>query len=307
LSATSDGNIVFNTTGATGIGTAAGLPDNVNASWANNTITISGTPTVSGIFPYTIPLTGGCGTASATGTITVAENNTAGNPSTMPTLCINTLLSPTITIATTGATGIGSATDFPEGVTATWANDIITISGTPTESGYFNYSIPLTGGCGTVNATGTITVSPMLIPIFTGIVPEYPAGAPIPPLPLLSDNGISGTWAPEINNMATTEYEFTPTAGQCATNAYITITITVGINDPLSNQLQIFPNPTNDELFIKSNLKIEKVELYSTLGTLLISENNFKEKISVSALPTGIYFLRVYTDKGLVVSKVVKE
>ncbi|SHG08201.1 hypothetical protein, partial [Flavisolibacter ginsengisoli] len=35
----------------------------------------------------------------------------------------------------------------------------ITISGTPTASGTFNYTIPLTGGCGSVNATGTITVN----------------------------------------------------------------------------------------------------------------------------------------------------
>ena len=32
-------------------------------------------------------------------------------------------------------------------------------SGTPTTSGTFNYTIPLTGGCGNVNATGTIVVN----------------------------------------------------------------------------------------------------------------------------------------------------
>ncbi|HRN42714.1 MAG TPA: PKD domain-containing protein, partial [Vicingus sp.] len=36
-----------------------------------------------------------------------------------------------------------------------------TISGTPNDAGTYNYSIPLTGGCGTVNATGTITVNPI--------------------------------------------------------------------------------------------------------------------------------------------------
>jgi uncharacterized protein (TIGR02145 family) len=36
---------------------------------------------------------------------------------------------------------------------------VITISGTPTTTGTFNYTIPLTGGCGSVNATGSITVS----------------------------------------------------------------------------------------------------------------------------------------------------
>jgi len=39
---------------------------------------------------------------------------------------------------------------------------VITISGTPTASGTFNYSIPLTGGCGAVNATGTIIVSDII-------------------------------------------------------------------------------------------------------------------------------------------------
>jgi len=151
--------ITHTTTGATGIGTATGLPAGVTASWASNTITISGTPTVSGTFNYSIPLTGGCGTVTATGNITVMPNNTVTAASSTPTLCINTALT-AITHTTTGATGIGTATGLPAGVTASWASNTITISGTPTVSGTFNYSIPLTGGCGTVTATGTITVTP---------------------------------------------------------------------------------------------------------------------------------------------------
>ena len=50
--------------------------------------------------------------------------------------------------------GIGAATGLPAGVTAAFASNTITISGTPTASGTFSYSIPLTGGCGAVNATG---------------------------------------------------------------------------------------------------------------------------------------------------------
>ena len=152
-------DITITTTGATGIGTATGLPAGVTAAWESDLITISGTPTESGTFNYSIPLTGGCGTVNATGTIYVTPDNTAGTPSSTPTLCINTLLTD-ITITTTGATGIGTATGLPAGITAAWESDLITISGTPTESGTFNYSIPLTGGCGTVNATGTIYVTP---------------------------------------------------------------------------------------------------------------------------------------------------
>ncbi|MFM7728962.1 MAG: pectate lyase, partial [Flavobacteriales bacterium] len=128
------------------------------AVWANNTITISGTPSAAGTFNYSIPLTGGCGSVSASGSIVVTPDNTASTP-TNPTLCINTALTP-ITITTTGATGIGTPTGLPAGVTAVWANNTITISGTPSAAGTFNYSIPLTGGCGSVSASGSIVVTP---------------------------------------------------------------------------------------------------------------------------------------------------
>jgi uncharacterized protein (TIGR02145 family) len=85
--------------------------------------------------------------------------NTVAAPSTIPTPFATALLTP-ITIATTGATGIGSASGLPSGVTAAWSGNVITISGTPSAAGTFNYSIPLTGGCGTASATGTITVNP---------------------------------------------------------------------------------------------------------------------------------------------------
>ena len=153
--------ITHSTVGATGIGTATGFPAGVTATWAANTITISGTPTASGTFNYSIPLTGGCGSVNATGTITVTANKTASVASSIPTLCISTALT-NITHTTTGATGIGTATGLPAGVTATWANNTITVSGTPTASGTFSYAIPLTGGCGNLNATGTITVTPAM-------------------------------------------------------------------------------------------------------------------------------------------------
>ena len=41
-------NIVYNTTGATGIGIQHDLPTGVTAAWSSNVLTISGTPTVAG-------------------------------------------------------------------------------------------------------------------------------------------------------------------------------------------------------------------------------------------------------------------
>ncbi|OUD29820.1 beta strand repeat-containing protein, partial [Flavobacterium sp. FPG59] len=103
-----------------------------------------------------------CFTSTSTTAILCIEN-TVSTASTTPTLCINTALTP-ITHTTARATGISNAgvsgaNGLPAGVSASWASNTITISGTPTASGTFNYSIPLTGGCGTVNATGRITVN----------------------------------------------------------------------------------------------------------------------------------------------------
>jgi hypothetical protein len=82
----------------------------------------------------------------------------AGTASSTPTLTVYTALT-NITHATLGATGIGTASSLPTGVSAFWSGNVITISGTPSTAGTFNYTIPLTGtGCTSLNATGTITV-----------------------------------------------------------------------------------------------------------------------------------------------------
>ena len=154
-------NITYSTTGATGA-TVTGLPAGVTGLWAGSVVTISGTPTVSGSFPYTVTLTGGCGTVTTTGTVTVTPNNTvtlvspAGTDA--QTLCISTPVT-NITYSTTGATG-ATVTGLPAGVTGVWAGSVVTISGTPTVSGSFPYTVTLTGGCGTVTKTGTVTVTP---------------------------------------------------------------------------------------------------------------------------------------------------
>jgi predicted ATP-grasp superfamily ATP-dependent carboligase len=80
------------------------------------------------------------------------------------------------------------------------------------------------------------------------------------------------------------------------------------IDDDISTiPLTIYPNPVKNDLFIKSDLPIKKVEIYSLTGSLIITDNNFIEKISVSTLSKGIYLLKVYTDKGVAISKILKE
>ncbi|MFN7012808.1 MAG: glycine-rich domain-containing protein [Bacteroidia bacterium] len=151
--------IEYDIAGATGA-TFSGLPAGVTGTYSAGDVTISGTPTVSGSFTYTITPTGSCTGSTVTGTIVVSPNNTSGTISSNA-FCALSPLPGGITQSTTGATGINTAgiSGLPPGVNVAWAANQITFSGTPTTTGSFNYTIPLTGGCGTENATGTITVN----------------------------------------------------------------------------------------------------------------------------------------------------
>ena len=93
----------------------------------------------------------------ATGTITVTGDRTVAAGSSSPTLCINTALTD-ITHSTTGVTTILSSSGLPSGLLADYSGNTITISGTPTESGVFNYTIT-PDGCGSEEANGTIIIN----------------------------------------------------------------------------------------------------------------------------------------------------
>ncbi|RYF20634.1 MAG: T9SS sorting signal type C domain-containing protein [Flavobacteriales bacterium] len=154
--------ITHTTSGFTGIGTASGLPGGVTASFNSNVLTINGTPNVSGVFNYSIPLTGNsCGAANATGKITVTPANTitkrTSSGSNTQSVCISNSIVNIIydTLNATGATFSG----LPGGVSGNWASNVVTISGSPNAAGTFNYTVTLTGGCGNVTSTGTITVN----------------------------------------------------------------------------------------------------------------------------------------------------
>ena len=90
-------------------------------------------------------------------------------------------------------------------------------------------------------------------------------------------------------------------------NGRLEVTNNTGIEIVERNNIKIYPNPAKDKIFIKSELLIKKVEIYSSTGTLLLSDNNFNGKISVSSLLKGIYLVRVYTDNGITISKIVKK
>ncbi|MBA4275508.1 T9SS type B sorting domain-containing protein [Flavobacterium sp.] len=107
-------------------------------------------------------------------------------------------------------------------ITGTWSPAVVNTA----LLGTFPYTFtPNPGQCTSATPTTiSIRIDPVLTPSFTA-VPAICSGAVLAPLPTTSTNGITGSWSPALNNTATTLYTFTPTAGQCANTATLTITV----------------------------------------------------------------------------------
>jgi gliding motility-associated-like protein len=136
------------------------------------------------------------------------------------TITVNSRITPTFTPVAPICAGAALAalpTTSNNGITGTWAP---ALNNTATTTYTFT---PTAGQCAT-NTTLTITVNPNSTPTFAAVAPIC-SGAPLAALPTTSNNGITGTWAPALNNTATTTYTFTPAAGQCATTTTLTITV----------------------------------------------------------------------------------
>ncbi|MGQ7868174.1 HYR domain-containing protein, partial [Sunxiuqinia sp. sy24] len=142
------------------------LPAGVTESFSGNVLTLSGTPTETGTFAYTVTTTGSpCNNPSLSGTITVDGNATislAGGNAT-PTLCINSPLQ-TITYLIGGnASGASIVWDAatPAGINGNYnaINGLFTISGTPTAAGTYGFTVTAESGCADASLSGELTIT----------------------------------------------------------------------------------------------------------------------------------------------------
>jgi putative transposon-encoded protein len=86
--------------------------------------------------------------------------------------------------------------------------------------------------------------------------------------------------------------------------------IDVGIETVEADVVKIYPNPTTGQLKIENGeLKIENIAIYDMMGqtvSYLMSHISHPISIDISNLPSGIYFIRIRTEAGIVTKKIVK-
>jgi len=83
---------------------------------------------------------------------------------------------------------------------------------------------------------------------------------------------------------------------------------TVGFENSENLNVSCYPNPAHDMLFIEntSDLNINKLEMFNQSGKLVKEAsllNNSNNKINVSDLSTGVYILKLYDNKKVIISK----
>ncbi|TBX70980.1 T9SS type A sorting domain-containing protein [Flavobacterium silvisoli] len=73
------------------------------------------------------------------------------------------------------------------------------------------------------------------------------------------------------------------------------------------NDIATYPNPVKDILNFKTQHNIFKIEIYDISGRKLSSNSISENKIDLRELKTGNYILKLYTEKGIINTKIVKE
>jgi len=181
---------------------------------SNNSVTGTWSPALNNLATTTYTFTPSIGECAVAAPLTIVVN-----PKTTPTF---TAVAPICS----GATLVALPTTSNNSVTGTW---LPTLNNLATTTYTFT---PSTGECA-VTAPLTIVVNPKTTPTFTAVAPIC-SGATLVALPTTSNNSVTGTWSPALNNVATTTYTFAPAAGQCAVNANLTITVQEAIDFTVS-------------------------------------------------------------------------
>ena len=105
-------------------------------------------------------------------------------------------------------------------------------------------------------------------------------------------------------------------ADGCETLSYNVAKLTIQTTGIVETQgiasLQVYPNPTNGQLSIMNyELRITNIEIFDlmgkTVGAYQFPSFGGAEEVNISHLPTGMYFLRITTEKGTITKKIIKQ
>lgn len=75
------------------------------------------------------------------------------------------------------------------------------------------------------------------------------------------------------------------------------------------NNILLYPNPAKERLYINTSIPIKQMTICNLLGQEIQKYNNLEttSSINISGLNEGVYFVKIYTEKVVHTTKIIKE
>lgn len=82
--------------------------------------------------------------------------------------------------------------------------------------------------------------------------------------------------------------------------AFIQVQAPAGLNNVTKNQAQLYPNPAENELFVKGNsTMVYQIEIFNVNGSKMLSTSSKgNQAINISELPSNLYMVKVSDSNG---------
>jgi len=262
--------IVFTWGGDATDATVTGLPASGLAFVKDataKTVTISGTPTAT--VTYSVTTVGTIGTAvTSSGTITMTPLNTGNMIQNFTT----------------------------SGKTSTF----YTITGNMSSSpGTVIYSGLTLNAClkmeSATSITFTTTQAGSLIMVFDATFVKT-----------VKVDGVAYTAVAGVVTVSVTAGSHTITKGDTTNLYYMSVSYTTGIQDAVVGNVNLYPNPVMNSLYLSTDATIQKVDIYSLTGMQMLQTVGNSKSIDMSHLSSGSYLVKVSTEQGVLKQIVIK-
>lgn len=190
-----------------------------------------------------------------------------------------------------------------------WSNGETTQSITVTTAGTYSVTVTDLNGCTSPTSnTLTVTVDPqpdMTISVNANVLTANQSAASYQWVDCNNGNApISGATGQTFTPTANGSYACEITLGTCTELSACTTISTIGLHETKLEAMYIYPNPTQGMLHIESELENLEGIIYNATGMMV--QRFIGNKIDVSELPSGTYFLEVRSEESLFRSRFVK-
>jgi hypothetical protein len=107
-----------------------------------------------------------------------------------------------------------------------------------------------------------------------------------------------------------TTYYVTQTNDGCESSSFaITVTLALGLNDFIKNNVKLFPNPTHSvlNLSVNNGISLDKIIIVDISGKVVLEQTQNLSSINVEKLAKGVYILTAYSGEKQYQEKFIKE